>query len=233
MDRITRKTLKDDRFAAEVTHSVEYLAEHRRQTLIYGGAAVVVAALALGIFFYRQNRKNAVHMALFRALETYHAAVSPEDVPGRITFRTEAEKNTQARKEFESVVSGFSRTDEAGIARYYQGLIYYQEDNVAEAQKRLEQLVAEGPGSVPSLARLTLAEIYTTQGKDEEARKMYEYLIKNPTDLVSESRAQLAMARFLGRRKPEEARKLLLDLEKRPGAVAAAAGTMLREMSQQ
>ena len=232
MDRITRKSLKDDRFAAEVTHSVEYLAEHRRQALIYGGVAVAVVGIALVVFFFRQNRKNAAHMALYKALETYHAAVSPEELVGRITFRTEAEKNAKAVKEFESVAGNFARTPESQIARYYLGLTYYEMGNTAKALTQLERVVGEGQDSVLGLTRLTLADVYLAQGKEEEARKIYEYLIKNPSEMVSESRAQLAMARYLHRRKPEEARKLLLDLEKRPGPVAAAAGTMLRDMGQ-
>ena len=79
MDRITRKNLKDDKFAAEVSHSVEYISGHRQQVLRYGGVAAVVLALAVGIFFYRQHRKTLVHQALYKALETHHALVTIEN----------------------------------------------------------------------------------------------------------------------------------------------------------
>ena len=233
MDRITRKTLKDDRFAAEVTHSVSYLTEHRQQALLYGGIAVAVLVIALGIFFYRQQRRTSAHRALYKALETYHALVTEEERPGRVTFKTEAEKHAKAQKEFETLSREFSGTVEGKIGGYYVGLVYRDLGKPAEAQKHLEQAVRDGQENVVALARLALADVYLMQGKDEEARKIYEYLIKNPTDAVSEGRAQLALARYLQTRQPDEARKLLQELLKRPGSVSAAAGMALRDLGPQ
>ena len=230
MDRITRKSLKDDKFAAEVGHSVEYISGHRQQVLRYGGIAAVVLALAIGIFFYRQHRKTLVHQSLYKALETYHALVTDEERPGRVTFKTEADKNNKALREFEALTKDFSGTTEGQIARYYLGLVHRDMGKMAEAQKHLEQATREGPDYTRALARLSLADVYIAQGMDEEARKVYEYLIKNPTDAVSEGRAQLAMARYLSSRKPEDARKLLQDLIKRPGTISAAAGMILRDL---
>ena len=233
MDRITRKSLKDDKFAAEVGHSVEYISGHRQQVLRYGGIAAVVLALVIGIFFYRQHRKTQVHQALYKALETYHGLVTEEDRPGRVTFKTDAEKNTKATREFEAIIKDFSGTTEAHIARYYLGLVNRDMGKQADAQKLLEQATREGPDYTRALARLALADVYVAQGMDEEARKVYEYLIKNPTDAVSEGRAQLALARYLSSRKPDEARKLLQDLIKRPGTISAAAGMILRDLDPQ
>ncbi len=233
MDRITRKSLKDDKFAAEVTHSVEFLTEHRQQALRYGGAAAAAIALILGFFLYRQSRQTAAHQALYKALETYHGLVTEEDRPGRITFKTEAEKLTKAQREFEAIARDYPRSMEGRIARYYLGLVYREQGKLAEAQKELDQAAAGPKDNVSALARLALADLYAAQGKDAEARKAYDYLIKNPTEAVSESRAQLAMARYLQSRSPEEARKMLQDLIKRPGTVSAAAGMALREMGPQ
>lgn len=230
MDRITRKSLKDDKFAAEVSHSVEYISGHRQQVLRYGGVAAVVLALAVGIFFYRQHRKTLVHQALYKALETHHALVTDEERPGRVVFKTEAEKNAKAAREFEAITKDFSGTSEAHIARYYLGLVYQDMGKSAEAQKQLEQASKEGPDYSRALARLALADVYIAQGMDDEARKVYEYLMKNPTDAVSEGRAQLAMARYLTSRKPDEARKLLQELIRRPGTISAAAGMILRDL---
>ena len=233
MDRITRKSLKDDRFAVEVTHSVEYLSQHRRQSIIYGGLALLVVALALGGYFYRQNRKTAAHRALYKALETYHSTVSQEETPGRISFRTDAEKNNKALQEFQALSSNFARYQEGRIASYYLGLVYNDLGNKAEAQKQLEQLIALGQDEVRALARLALAEIYLSQGKDEAAQKLYEYLLLNPADTVAQSRVQMAMARSLLTRKPAEARKLLEEMRKRPGPAAAMASNLLLELDKQ
>lgn len=232
MDRITRKSLKTDRFADEVSHSVEYLAEHRRQTTIYGGIAAAVLLVAAGIFFYWRYSSNAAHEALAKALDTYHAGISEEEVTGRTTFKSEADKNAQSMKDFETVARDYSGREEGKIARYYLGLVHYQMGHTAEAQKRLEQVISERDDNVTALARLTLAEIYVSQGKDDLVRKTYDYLIQHPTDMVPEARAQLALARFLSKRNPQEARKLLMALMQRPTAAAGAAGNLLREMGQ-
>ena len=232
MDRVTRKALKTDRFAAEVTHSVEYVTEHRRQALLYGGAALALLALAGGAYFWVQKRRSAAHEALYQALATVHAAISEEEPVGRLSFRTDKEKNDKALKDFQGVLQRFPKTPEARIARYYVGLVHNEMGSLAEAQKHLEQAIRDGHDDVLALARMSLADIYLEQGKDEEARKIYQFLIENHTATVSEGRAQLAMARFLRPRRPEEARQLLLELMKRPGPVAGAAGTMIRELSQ-
>ncbi len=230
MDRITRKSLKDDRFAAEVTHSVEYIAGHRRQALLYGGVAVAVLAVAGGVYFYRQNRQTGAHDALSRALETHRGVVAEEDRPGRVTFRTAAEKNNRAIELFNAVSRKYSGAQESKIARYYTGLVLQEMGKPAEAQKVFEQLAGEGNDQVGSLARLGLGAVLAAQGKDQEARKAYEYLIQNPTDTVSDAQARLALARLVKNHKPEEARQLLEELRKRPGSAAAAAAGVLGEI---
>jgi predicted negative regulator of RcsB-dependent stress response len=232
MDRITRKTLKQDRFAAEVTQSVEYLAGHRRQTTLYGGIAVVVLAMVLGGYFYWQHRKTASHNSLAKAMETYRALVTEEDRPGRVTFKTEADRNAKALKDFEGVVKAYPRTQEGQTARYYIGLVYQQMGDMPRAQQQLEKVASESGDSIPSLARLALADVYAVEGKDELARQAFDYVIKHPSDLVPEARAQLCLVRFLRYRKPEEARKLAQELVRRPGPVASAAGALLRELGQ-
>jgi predicted negative regulator of RcsB-dependent stress response len=233
MDRITRKTLKQDRFATEVTESVEYIAEHRRQAMLYGGIVVAVVALALGIYFFREYRTNRIHQLLATALETEHGVVSDQEVPGRPSFRTAQEKNTRALHQFEDLAREYPRSAEGQIARYYIGLVYFDMGRAADAEKQLERVGAEGSGGVPSLARFALAEVYLSERKDDDARKVYEALLKNPTDMVPQSRVQLALADYWRSRNPSEARKILLQLVRSQGPVSGAAGNMLRELGAQ
>lgn len=232
MDRITRKSLKEDRFAAEVTQSVEFLTEHRRQSIIYGGVAVAVLAIGLGIYFYWQHHSTAAHAELAEALATDRAPVSDEQTPGRTSFKTEAEKNSKALAAFQSVVKDFPRSKEASIANYYIGVIDYRMGKTAEAQRQFEKVISGGDADVAGLARLTLGEIYAAQGRLDDARKIYDYLIQHPTVMVPKTEAQLALVRALRASHPEEARKLLLDLIKIPGPTSAAAGNMLRDLGQ-
>ena len=56
MDRKTRKDLKSDKFAQEVTHTFEFVSEHRNEVVRYGAIALGVIALAAIIFFYIRHR---------------------------------------------------------------------------------------------------------------------------------------------------------------------------------
>ena len=230
MDRITRKSLKDDRFAAEVTHSVEFLAGHRRQVLLYGGIGAAVLAVALGGYFWWRRQQDAAHLALYKALRVYHGVISDEEREGRVTFKTEQDKQKKSLQEFESAARNHPRTAEGKIARYYAALVHKDMGKPDEARKLLAQAVGDSPAEVAALARLALAEIHEAQNRPQDARKLYEYLVKNPTSTVPEARAQLALARLLKSSQPEEARKLLSELQKRVGPISVAAGSILREM---
>ena len=72
MDRITRSKLKTDRFAVEVEHSVEYVAEHRKQVMMYGAIAVAVACIIAGIWYYR-DRQAAARQAGTGAGDGHHS----------------------------------------------------------------------------------------------------------------------------------------------------------------
>jgi hypothetical protein len=151
------------------------------------------------VYFYRQNRRNAAHDALYKALETYRASVSAEPVPGRISFRTEADKNAKAIHDYESVAKKFSRTTEGEIARNDLALTYHSMGNMVE-QKQLER--TGRAMTALALARLTLADI-SVPGKDQEAQK------------ITSTRSRILPALFktapnsygaLSQRSPEEAR---------------------------
>jgi len=59
VDRLTRKELKTDKFAAEVGHTVQFLEQHRREATIVGGAVVILAILAIGAYFYMGRQHTA------------------------------------------------------------------------------------------------------------------------------------------------------------------------------
>ena len=75
MDRITRSKLKTDRFAVEVEHSVEYVAEHKKQVMLYSAIGVAVALLIAGIWYYRDGRHTKRQEELAQAMEIMQAPV--------------------------------------------------------------------------------------------------------------------------------------------------------------
>ena len=92
MDRITRKQLKTDKFAAEVGHTVAFLEEHRRQAIIVGAIVLAIVVGSIGTYFYLQRQHLERQIALRQALRTYDAQVSSEPNPFIMTFKTIEEK---------------------------------------------------------------------------------------------------------------------------------------------
>lgn len=230
MDRLTRKGLKQDRFALEVGHTVEYVAGHRRQMMLYAGVAVAVVILAVGIYLFRQNRHTARQAELRSALKTFEAVVGPVPTEYAENFPTQAEKDKTLHKKFSDLAANHSGTDEGAIARYYLGIMAADQGKLADAEKWFLSVIDDGQDRYASLARLSLAQVYQAQGKSSEAEKHLRYLIDHPTILVSKEQATIELGRALARTKPEEGRKLIESLRTQTGAVSRVAITALSEI---
>ena len=104
--------------------------------------------------------------------------------------------------------------------------------DIAQAEKRFKEAVDNGTGPYASLAKLSLAHIYQSQGKLADAEKLLHSLIDKPTILVSKDEATIVLAQILAPTQPDQARKLLDPLRGSPRtAVSRAAITVLGEMN--
>lgn len=233
MDRLSRKELKTDRFAVEVQHSVEYMADHRRQVVRWGGIALAVLAAGLIVYFYRQHAHSVRQDALFSALQVQNANVGPAPNEFTLAFPTQAEKDTAAQKAFTDVATKYSGSDEGNIAQYYLAINAIDQGKTAEAEKRFKEVADSGNKDVAALAKLALAQIYGSEGKIAEGESLLRPLIDHPTATVSKDQATFALAHLLAKSKPQDARKLLDPLRSSDRApVSRAAVTALAEMSQ-
>jgi predicted negative regulator of RcsB-dependent stress response len=231
VDRLTRKELKTDAFAQQVTHTVEYLSERRKQLSRYGIIALIIVLLGGGFYYYRQGQQGVRERTLFEAMRIQEAGVGPST--GRetiLTFPTLAEKNKAASKAFSDIVEKYPGSREAIISQYFLGTIAVDDGRLNDAVKSLQEVVSSGNANYSSLAKLSLAEVYDVQGKDQEAEKLLRSLIEKPTVFVSKAQATIALARVLSARNPDEARKLLEPLRTQPGAVSRVALTVLAEL---
>ncbi len=230
MDRITRKELKQDRFAQEVGHTVEFLGEHRKQAIRIGAAALVVIVVIVGFLAWRRYDQRTRSTALANALEIYNASVG--DDPGAVrTFPTAEAKRQESIKAFSDLAARHAGSDEGVIAQYYLGSIAADQGNFAEAEKQLRIAVDEGRGNYSSLAALSLANVYAAEGKTADAEKLLRGLMNKPTEFVSKQQAQLTLGTLLAVSNPQEARKLLEPLRTESGAVSRAAISALANLN--
>ena len=231
MARISRKQLKEDRFRKEVGHSVEYVASHRNQFIVWVAIAVIFLVVGFGYRQHEQSQATAARHELHEAINMFHGRVDTEERIGELTFPTSITKYNQTTQALEEIIADFSNRMEGHAARYYLALLEIEQEKHDDAQTRLELLVADAPeAEIGALARLALADLYAREEQDDKARTHYQHLIAQPTRLVPKERSQLAYGRYLVEKSPEEATEVLNELTSQPGPWAVAAGTALRSI---
>ncbi len=153
--RITRKELKTDKFAVEVEHTVDYVAGHRSQIARYGVIALVVAALAAGIYFYSRHQHTIRQEALAEAIQIQEAPVGPPNPGAVVSFPTEVLKRAAAQKAFTDLAAKYSGSTEAVIAEYYLGSAAADQNKMAEAEQHFKKAGDGGDGLTRSLPPLS------------------------------------------------------------------------------
>jgi predicted negative regulator of RcsB-dependent stress response len=236
MDSRTRKDLKTDKFAQEVGHTFEFLAEHRSQTLRYGLIVLAVAVIGVGIYFYNRHQATLRAEALSSAMRLNDAVVSPTPQPPNLTFATQDEKDKARTQAYMDIAARYHGSQEGAIAQFFLASSVLEQGKLDEAQKIYQDISDSAPASYASVAQVSLAQLLAGQGKTAEAKKMLEALMNKPTIFVSKEEAALTLAQILSKTDPAGAKKLLDPLRQstRPAiqrAAVALGGEMLQNSS--
>jgi predicted negative regulator of RcsB-dependent stress response len=232
VDRQTRKDLKTDKFAQEVTHTWEFLSLHRAEVQRYGIIAVIVIVLAGGWYFYSRYQAGAREEALAQALRVDDATVGPQAQPPLMNFPTAEDKEKAVQKAFADLAAKYPGTQEGAIAQMNLAGAAADKGDLATAEKMYKGVVDSAPEAYASVATVALADIYAAQGKYDEAEKLLRKLMDNPTPFVSKEEATLHLAEVLADTKPAEARKLLEPLRTARSSVSRAAIAALSKIPQ-
>jgi predicted negative regulator of RcsB-dependent stress response len=230
VSRITRKELKSDKFALAVEHTVPFFEEHRQEIIRYGGIALAAAALIVGYMVYRSHQHAARQEALAQAIKVQEAPVGGMSGNGGLVFPTQDAKDVEAIRVFTELATKYSGSAEAQIGEYYLGCIKADQGKLAEAEKSFQQVAQNGNAQYSSLAKLSLAQIYFSDGRNNQAEGVLRDLMAHPTPFVSKDQATLMLAKYLVYKNPPEARKLLDPLRTVPGTVGQVALTMYGEL---
>jgi predicted negative regulator of RcsB-dependent stress response len=228
--RITRKELKTDKFALEVEHTVTFFEEHQQQLIRYGGIAVVVVALIIGYTIYSRHEHTAREVALAHAIEVQEAPIGGLSANGGLTFPDQDAKDKETVKVFSDITNKYSGSMEAEVAQYYLGAILSDQGKLPLAEKAFQEAADKGNAQYSSLAKLSLAQIYFSDGRDSQGETLLRDMIAHPTVFVSSQQATITLAKYLETKKPAETRKLLEPLRTQPGSVGEVAITILGEM---
>jgi len=236
LDRLTRKELKSDKFAVEVQHSVEYVAEHRRQMMLYGAIAAAVILIGAGWYFWSNYQHGVREEKLGEALRIQNSSVSPGGAGGNsfiMTFPTQEAKDAALNKALTELTTKYSGTEEGTVAQYLLGTAAANAGKLPEADRRLRDAMDNGKGPYTALAKVALARVLASEGKLSEGETLLRSLMDKPNDFVSKEEATIDLAQLIAPTRPQEARKLLEPLRTARPSISRVALSALGELPQQ
>jgi predicted negative regulator of RcsB-dependent stress response len=214
--RYTRQELKQDKFATTAAEAVHWTVAHR-QTIIGGAVAIVLlAAVGIGLVWYRDHQQAEASQKLGDALVTYNAPLLSEPVQGSqmVSFPNASDRSMAAKKQFYAISSEYGSTRAGQYAHYFAALCEVDLGNFPVAEGQLKEVEKSGDAEVSSLAKFALASAYRSEKKDSEAVAIYKNLIDHPTLSVPKTTAQLALADLYQATQPAEASKLYEQISK-------------------
>lgn len=169
MRREHRRELKHDRFVDEIGTLSAKAKENQRLLIMAGVTILAITLIGYGIYFYRSNREQRGQQALSDAITTLDSPLLPG--PGQpaqpgAKYKTEADRNAAAEKQFKDVKAKFGGTDAADIADLYLARFDAGRGDVATAKKLLDQFIHDHPKHVlVGSARFSLYQLRIENGE--------------------------------------------------------------------
>jgi hypothetical protein len=212
---LTRHELKDqlqhDHFTDAVSSVVSYAGSHRQTLIRAVGAAIVIAVLGGGIWWYQANQTEKRQQELSSAMSILDAQVGPPSEYEK-TYATEDAKKKAWMTALSSIIGQHQGTREGLIAQYYRGAERAQKDDASGAESDL-RAVALSSSSVAPLAKIALINLYLGEKKGVEAQTLLRELIKDPSPLVSKAQAQILSAQVNEASNPQAAKDALKSID--------------------
>ncbi len=232
MNRKFRKQIKGDRFAQEVGATVSWVDHHKALVTRYGAIALGVVLVAGGVYFYIRHQANVREEALAQALRIDNAVIGAENaVAGNLSYPTQEEKDKARVKAFTDLYTRYHGSQEGTIAEMNLASDAADKGDLVNAERMYKDVVDSSPKEYASMATLSLANIYSGEGKDADAEKLLRNLVAHPTMTVSKEEATIHLAKLIGCSHPDEARALLNPLRMERTSVSRASVTTLGELA--
>lgn len=234
MDRQHRRDLKHDRFVDEIGSLSQRARDNQRFLLMLTLGAVAVALVVYGIYFYRSNHEHQAQQALAAAIATIDSPLlndpanpQQQTPPPGAKFKTEAERNAAAQKQFDDLKKNYSGTDAADIADLYLARLAAAKGDVANSRKLLEAFINNHPKSVlVGSARYSLYQMRIDNGEATQVIAELENELKKDEPLLpGDSILALEAHAYTLQGNPEKSketyRRLVTDFPDSPWALDA------------
>lgn len=225
MQSYTRRQLKEDKFAKDVQGAVTWASENRTVLAWTVGAVVIIAIVVTSLLLWSNHQNDVANMELAKALRTLNAPVRPASTPPDPTtksFASNVERGKEAEKELKGIADKFPHTKAGKLAGYLAGTAAAQAGDNSGAEQQLKSVADSSDKDTAALAKLALANLYSSTNRLSDAAKIYKDLTDHPTDTVPKSEAQLQLAALYEATDPKEAATLYQQITKEsPNSVAA------------
>ena len=225
MKRQTRKQLKTDKFAQDVGLTFSFLNEHRAESIRYGLIGLAVVLLAVGYYFYSRHQATGREEALAAAMKIDQAIIAAKPTPTNINFATKEEKDKARTQAFSDLATKYRGTAEGAVGGIFIGAEKADKGDFAAAEKIYKDVMDSAPEEYSAQARISLAYVYSSEGKPQDAEKLMRYLVDHPTALVSKEQATLELGDILSKSNCKEALKLIEPLRSSRTAISKIALT--------
>jgi TolA-binding protein len=181
MKRTERHHLKENELRNFARQAREALDARRGQSTTAIVAVVVVGALVIGYFGWRQHVQTKAHALLAAALIVQEARIGPPPAPGApaggLYFPTERERAQAALTKFKIAADAYPSTDAGIYARYQEGATALALGSPAPAVAAYQQVIDKaGNGFYGQMARLGLAEAQARAGQYDQAINAFKDL---------------------------------------------------------
>ena len=230
----TRHQLKQDAFSRVTIGAAEKTAhwsvEHRNTLVVAAIAAVAIAAVVAGGWYYLNAQDEKASFDLSQAVRTLDTQLRPAGTPAQPdvpSFSSAKERSDAAKKQFQTIVDKYPHTRTADMARYFLGVTSASAgDNVA-AENSFKAVASTGNKELASVAKLALAALYGNTNRTKDSVALYQELINQPTASVSKATAQLQLAElYQAGNQPLDAKRLYEQIKKdNPGPEAVQIAT--------
>ena len=176
-----RHHLKENELGKLARQARDTVQERRSETTAVIAVVVVVGALAIGYFGWREHVQTKAHGLLAQAMGVQDARVGPPPAPGTpaggLYFPTERERSQAALTKFKVAADAYPSTDAGIYARYQEGATSLALGATPGAIAAYQQVIKEsGDGFYGQMARLGLAEAQVRAGQYDTAITMFKDL---------------------------------------------------------
>jgi TolA-binding protein len=182
MKRTERHHLKENELEKFARRAREAVETRRRETMAGIIALVVIGAVAVGYWAWRERVETRAHAMLAAALAAQEARVGPPAAPGvgapsTPSFATERERSLTALAKFKAAADAYPSTDAGIFARYMEAATSMALGNAADAARAYQQVIDRaGDGIYGQMARLGLAEAQARAGQYDQAINTFKEL---------------------------------------------------------